>query len=494
MSVKKELIGGLAYTAIAKYMGVVISFLITAVLSRLLSPDDFGIVAIATVLINFFSLLSDMGIGPAVVQNKTLDEVDHHHIFSFTIWIGIVLAVFFFLISPLISAYYKNEQLLLICRLLSINIMFVTWNIVPNALLYKNKMFKYLAYRNLVVQFIGGSLAIVGALNGLGIYALLVNPIFTAVVMFFISLARFPQKIYFSPRFASIKKIQSFSVYQFLFNLVNYLSRNLDKLVIGRVLGSRSLGYYEKSYRMMMLPLENITFVINPVMLPVFSEFQNDLNRLSSSYMKVVRTLAFVGSALTLLLFFAARELILLIFGMQWEPSVDVFRILSLSVGIQIVLSTAGSIFQAADSTKVMFYNSLITIIINMTGLFISIFFFGTIEAVACGILIAFTINFFVTYYTLFRFTFCNMKNLRCFFKQFISPFCMGLIIASILMFLMGMHIDSVFQNESLNLISGLLIKGLIILIGTALYIQLTREYDIWSKIRMYVNKKNRRK
>lgn len=494
MSVKKELIGGFAYTAIAKYMGVVISFIITAVLSRLLLPDDFGIVAIATVLINFFSLLSDMGVGPAIVQNKSLDKADYSHIFSLTVWIGIILAVLFFVLSPFISTYYKNDQLLIICRLLSVNIMFVTWNIVPNALLYKNKMFKYLAYRNLVVQFIGGSLAVTGALYGLGIYALLVNPIFTSVVMFFISFAKHPQKMRFSLQFASIKKIQSFSIYQFLFNLVNYLSRNLDKLVIGRVLGERSLGYYEKSYRMMMLPLENITFVINPVMLPVFSEFQHDLNRLATSYMKVVRTLAFIGSALTLLLFFAARELILLIFGMQWEPSVDVFRILSLSVGIQIVLSTAGSIFQAADSTKIMFYNSLVTVCINMTGLFIGIFFFGTIEAVAYAILIAFTVNFFVTYYTLFRYTFCDVKSLLYFFRQLVSPFCMCLIIASMLIILIGMQMYPIFQNEYINLIFGLLFKSLIILTGTVLYIQLTKEYDIWNKIKMFITKKNKKK
>ncbi|MDR2918224.1 MAG: lipopolysaccharide biosynthesis protein [Tannerella sp.] len=493
MSVKKELISGFAYTAIAKYIGIAISFIITAVLSRLLLPEEFGIVAVATVLINFFNLLSDMGIAPAIVQNKSLNSTDYSNIFSFTIWIGVILAILFFIISPFISAYYKNEQLLHICRLLSVNIMFVTWNIIPNALLYKEKMFKYLAYRNLIVQLIGGSLAVIVALNGLGIYALLVNPIFTAIVMFFISYARFPQKLRLFFRFTSIQKIRSFSIYQFFFNMVNYFSRNLDKLVIGRVLGSGQLGYYEKSYRMMMLPLENITFVINPVMLPVFSEFQNDLNRLSTSYMKVIRTLAFVGFSLTLLLFFAARELVLLIFGLQWEPSVGVFRILSLSVGIQIILSTAGSIFQAANSTKVMFFTSLITAAINISGLFTSIFLFGTIEAVAYAVLIAFAINFFVTYYAMFRFTFYNMTYLANFLKQLVSPLCMCLLIAIVLFFMFGMQTYSVFQQEYLNLVLGLVVKGFVILIGVVSYVQLRGYYDIWGRVKMLVTK-NRRK
>ena len=116
-----------------------------------------------------------------------------------------------------------------------------------------------------------------------------------------------------------------------------------------------SLGYYEKSYRLMMLPLQNITHVISPVMHPVFSNFQDDPLKLALSYEKVIRILAFIGFPLSVLLWFCAKEITLILFGDQWLPSVPVFQILSLSVGIQIILSTSGSIYQAANdnNTKV---------------------------------------------------------------------------------------------------------------------------------------------
>ena len=88
----------------------------------------------------------------------------------------------------------------------------------------------------------------------------------------------------------------------------------------------------------MMLPLQNITQVITPVMHPIFSDFQNDKGKLLSSYERIVRFLAFIGLPLSVLLFFTAEEVTLIIFGDQWMPSVPVFRILSLSVGIQIIL------------------------------------------------------------------------------------------------------------------------------------------------------------
>ncbi len=90
-----------------------------------------------------------------------------------------------------------------------------------------------------------------------------------------------------------MKKIFKFSAYQYMFNIINYFSRNLDKILIGKYMGMSSLGYYEKSYRLMMLPLQNITHVFTPVIHPIFSDYQHDLDHLATSYEKIIRLLAF---------------------------------------------------------------------------------------------------------------------------------------------------------------------------------------------------------
>lgn len=96
MSVKQEILSGVFWSAIQKYSGLIIQILITAILARLLSPEDFGVIAIATVLIAFFTLFTDMGIGPAIIQNRELNQKDLDSIFSFSIWGGIVLSLLFF--------------------------------------------------------------------------------------------------------------------------------------------------------------------------------------------------------------------------------------------------------------------------------------------------------------------------------------------------------------------------------------------------------------
>lgn len=479
-TVRKDIISGITYTAISKYMGMVISLIVTGILARLISPSEFGIIAIATVIIAFFGMFSDLGIAPAIVQYKDLDKEALSDIFSFTTWTGLVISVVFFSLSWLIADYYNSAILVTICQILSVNLFFASVNIVPYALLLRNKEFKYIAYMNLSVQFIGGTISVVAAIYGAGLYALLINPLFSSIVLFILGFRKYPQKIKRTMGFSSMRKIYSYSLYQFLFDLINYFSRNLDKLFIGKYLGLSALGYYEKSYRLMMLPLQNITHVITPVMHPVFSEFQHDLKHLSWSYLKIVRLLSFLGFPLSIFLWFSAHELILVIFGPQWERSVAVFQILALSVGIQIILSTSGSIFQAANDTRNLFISGLLSAIMNIGGMITGIFFFQSLEAVAWCILISFFINFIQCFILMYKVTF--RINMQSFWMQLISP-----LVLSMILFVLLWVSTPFFKN--MNMIMSLFMKGTLWILVSGLYVQLTKEYNLWKEIRPFVLK-----
>lgn len=427
------------------------------------------------VIITFFSIFSDLGIAPAIIQNKSLTKDNLNDIFSFSIWLGLGISLVFFASSWIISAYYKIDILIRICQILSINLFFVTANIVPNALLYKNKEFRFIAFRTFITQFTGGVISIIAALNGAGIYALLINPIFSSIVLFIVTIYRYPLKMKLRFQISSIKIIFSYSSYQFLFNLINYFSRNLDKLFIGKYMGMVPLGYYEKSYRLMMLPLQNISYAITPVMHPIFSDFQNDLRRLASSYLKIIRLLAFIGLPLSVLLWFTAPEVVLIIFGNQWMQSIPVFQILSLSVGLQIILSTSGAIFQAANATKILFISGVISTIFNVSGILIGIFIFNSLTAVAWCITITYSINFIQCYILMYRYTL--KTSLTSFIKQLLSPAILSIILC------LGLIVTS-YTIDIQNIFASLLIKTLVFTIIYGLYIQFTKEFDIYGKLK----------
>jgi PST family polysaccharide transporter len=419
MSLKTQFISSTIYVAITRYSSILIGLIITAILSRLLTPDDFGTVAIVSVLVVFFNLLGELGIGPAVIQKKELSKQDINAIFSFTILVGWVLAILFFSISSLISSFYDKPVLENICKLFSVNILVACVNIIPNSLLLKAKKFKFLMFRQLSIQLVCGTLGILAALIGWGIYSLLVHSISAIVLTFLVNYLLCPIKIT-TINILSLKKIANFSIYQFLFGFINYFSRNLDKLLIGKFLSPAALGYYEKSYQLMLLPVANLTHVLTPAIQPFFSDFQDDKQRIYNSYLKIVHILALIGFPLAVFLHFSARELILLIFGDQWIASVPVFEILAWSVGIQVILSSSGSIFQAANDTKRLFISGSFSAILMVSAICIGIFFFSNLEAIAYALLCAFFVNFFQSYFILIKMTL--KQPIIPFFKHLFIP------------------------------------------------------------------------
>ncbi|MDE6049623.1 MAG: lipopolysaccharide biosynthesis protein [Paramuribaculum sp.] len=423
MSLKKEFASGVFYTAIAKYSGIIVQLFITAVLSRILTPDDFGVVAIATILIQFFNTFSEAGIGPAIIQRKSLLSTEINSIFTFTLLLGLSLSVGFYFCASIIGNYYQNAAIESICKWLSILILFSGADVVTNSLLLKQKKFKTIAIRTLSVQIITGILSIYVAYYGWGMYALVLSAISSKVLIFLINYWCNPLRFAFD--FRCLKKIGSYSSYQFGFNIVNYFSRNTDKLIIGKLLGMNLLGFYEKSYRLMMLPLSNITYVFTPVMHPIFSEMQNDKPLMLKRYLHLIMLLGLVSFPVMVFLFFNAKELILIVFGDQWSESILPFQILSLTVALQIIHSSVSGVFQAIDDTKGLFILSFITAIAMIAGFIISGIIFKTIASIAVSFLITCTFGSILTFWVLLhRFN----TSFLCFIKTLKLPIILGII------------------------------------------------------------------
>lgn len=415
--IRNNLFSGIFYTALSKYSNVLISILITAVLARLLTPKEFGVIAIVMVFISFFQLLSDFGIGPAIIQNKDLSKNDIQSIFTFSILFGAVLASLFFIVAPFISDFYNEPGLEKIGKLLSLAILFYSFSVVPQALNYKKLLFKQVGIISVAVQIVTGSIAILFAWNGFSYYALVIKSIFDGLFIFIGNYMLSPVSLSWKINFSSISKIGRFASFQFLFNFINYFSRNADNLLIGKYFNAASLGYYDKAYKLMMMPVANLTNVITPVLQPILSEFQNDKKRIYDAYLRVVKLLAAIGFPLSVFLFFAAPEIIHILFGPQWVESIPIFKILALTVGIQIVLSSSGSIFQAANRTDLLFLSGFLSAIMMVGGIVIGVFIGKTLLAVGYALYIAFIINFFQAYYILI------IKTLKCSFKTFLNVF-----------------------------------------------------------------------
>ena len=471
-SLRKEMAKGVMWTAVAKYSGILIQILISMVLARLIAPEEFGVVAIAQVAISFVSVLADMGIGAGVIQNKTLNERDYDSLFTFSIILAIIIALVIIGMSPFLASFYKDSKLVPICIMISVSSLFSTMDMVPGSLFYKEKRFKFIAKRTLAFQVLSGCISVTYAFLGGGCFALVLAPIISSLGTLLISLKEYPRRIDWHFRLDPIRKIFSFSVFQFLFNLVNYFSRNLDKLIIGKALNLRELGYYQKSYNLMLMPLQNITFVITPVLQPFLSDFQNDLDFIKEKYLEIIKLIATLSFPLGVVLYFIAYEIIYILYGPQWLPAVPAFEIFAWSIPFQMIFSTVGSIYQSTNHTKTMFYSGFMNTSITIIGFVICAFCNGGMNGFALAWDITLILNFMTSFYIMFHFVFDS--GLKLMFKRMIHPLinCVSIfILCSIVNLLVGKKYIAL--SLSLKLIASLT--------STILVISIFKDYDLKS-------------
>ncbi|MBR4437220.1 MAG: lipopolysaccharide biosynthesis protein, partial [Spirochaetales bacterium] len=384
----------------AKYSTVILNILFTAVLARILSPEDYGIVAITAVFTVFFGLFADVGLGAGVIQNQKLTKENIDEIFSFNTFLAVVLALLFCLVSGPIASFYNIPVLKPICCLLSVALFFNTMNSIPNAVLMKQQKFMLVGLRTIFVCLFTGIITIILAFCGLKYYALVLQAIISAFLMFVWNMVstrlRFTLKIHRE----SFTGIKSYSFWQFLDKFVNYFSRNTDHFLIGKFLGQVPLGYYDKSYKLMLYPVQNFTHVISPVMHPILAVHQDDRDYIYRKYLKVMKVLSLFGIYITVLCFFCSREAILIVFGRNWTESVSCFQILSLAIWAQMTTSSTGAIFQSIGETRKMFVAtflaSVVMVLFTLAGLGL-----GTLEALSFAVAIAFNISFVLNYYVL---------------------------------------------------------------------------------------------
>lgn len=455
---------------VSRYIAIFIQILYSAILSRILTPEDFGIVAVITIFTTFFMIFADMGFGAAVIQNKTLTDEDTNNIFSFTFYLAIILAFLFALFSIPLSIFFDNVVYKPIGVVLSVSLFFSTMNMIPNAILLKKKKFKTVGFRLIIVSVLSSILTIILALLGFKYYAIVLYSVITEFFTFIWNYKNVQLKLKLKFDMNSILKIKNFSSFQFAFSIVNYFSRNLDNLMIGKFMGSAALAYYDKGYKLMLYPVGNLTNVITPILQPILSEHQDDREYIFMQYMKVVKLLSLLGVFITVYCFFAAKEIILIMFGSQWLSTVPCFRFLALSVWAQMITSSTGSIFQSLGNTRLMFISGICTTIVSVIAIIVGISYHDIIIMAAC-VAVAYNIHFFIAYYILIKHGF--EYKFRDFLKNMIPD--VGVFFVTIA----GLYIESFYKVDG-TLLSALY-KGFA---GGGAYILgllLTKQYKAFS-------------
>jgi PST family polysaccharide transporter len=466
MSLKKQVVKGVSWNFFEQLTRQVMSIGVTAVLARILSPDDYGLVALSAIFVGFLSLFGDLSIGAALIQKSNLDDRDISTSFWTSILTGFVIAAALCAIAPFAARYY-NQPLLTYIIVVSAVSFFITplWS-THKVLLTKKMEFNKLAMINIVFSVFASVASLILALSGRGVWSLVLGGLVASILIT-------PLVWYFEkwrPRFifdrASFKALFSFSSYLLSFNVLNYFARNFDNLIVGKYLGANVLGIYSMAYNLMMKPLQQISWSICGVLFPAFSSIQGDIPRIRSAYLKVVNVIATITFPMMMGLIMVSREFILVMVGPKWAGVIEPLQVLCLVGALQSVGTTVGSLFTSQGRADLQFKTGTINSVGHVIGFIISIRW--GLMGIVTGYLITNIIFVCSTQFVVLRLIQLPIKD---FLRSLKIP-----VINSALMVLtlIGFrYLDTVFlqMNMYLNLITSISLGALVYSGATLLFI-----------------------
>ena len=340
-----KVIKGASWTITSKIVAQLLSFCVTIVLVRLLSPEDYGLVALSGVFIKFIDIFRNMGFGEAIIQRKSINNDFLSTAFWITIAVGLCMVLLIYITSPIICNFYSEKGLRNILILSSLAFLISPLSEIHETILTKNLEFKKIAYLNLLYPLFFGASAILLALSDFGVWSLVLGNLIAQFLITPViwSMAKWRPKFVFNMK--RFKELLDFGSYILSFKFVNYLARNSDNLIIGKVLGAISLGYYSIAYNLMLKPLQHISWSISRIMLPTLSSIQEEKERVRTGYLKTVRSISLITFPIMTGLMVVAREFVLIFYGIKWEPAVIPLRILCIVGALQSIGTTVGTIF-----------------------------------------------------------------------------------------------------------------------------------------------------
>lgn len=322
---------GVIWSAIERFSVQGVSFLLSIVIARLVTPGEYGLIAMLAIFMAIAQTFIDSGFGNALIQKKDRNEVDYSTVFYFNIAVSSILYVVLYFCAPLISRFYNEPELTAVTRWIGLNLIFISFSTVQRTRLNIDLNFKLQAKISLAAVIISGLVGIVLAYHGFGVWALVFQSLsnnLLATILLWIS-AKWHPLLTFSV--SSFKRLFSFGSKLLASGLLHTIYLNLYSLVIGKFYNAADVGFYNRAYTISQYPSTNIVMIMTRAMYPVQCAHQDDDQWLVNNFLSYLRMACFIVFPLMTLLAVIAKPLVLIVLTEKWLPAAELISILSLA-------------------------------------------------------------------------------------------------------------------------------------------------------------------
>ena len=387
MITKKGIFGALKWKFLERITSQIVTFIVTLLLARFLTPTDYGVVAIITVFINLATVFVQGGFNTALIQKKDSDSIDFSSIAFFSLFIAGILYIVLFCSAPVIANFYNKNELIKLIRVLAIVLFVQAINSIQVAYITKKLKFELLFRANVIANLLSGSIGIIMAILGLGAWALVTQQILCQIFVCIVLFLTTDWRLTFEFSFERLRVLVPFGTKVLSQNLLVSLFLQIRTLFVGKVYQANQLAYFEKGKQFPQTLTDAINGTIQTVMLPVFSHEQDNRIQIKNIIRNSIQMGYFIVCPLLVGLIVIAKPMILILLTEKWLPCVFYLQCFAISYmlhPIQIVPAQAlKGIGDANTVLKIEIVRKIIELILLIISINISV------EAVALSNLLS---------------------------------------------------------------------------------------------------------
>lgn len=355
-NLKHKTTAGVFWITAQRFSHILVNFVSGIILARLLSPEDYGLIGMLSIFMLIAGTFVDGGFGFAIIQKKRPTQEDYSTVFFWNIGLALILYAVLYICAPAIALFYHVPLLCNVLRVSGIVLIINALRAIHENILNKHFQFKKLAITSVVSSIISLILTIWLAYKGYGVWALVVQNLILQtipMVVYWLTNHWFP-KFVFSLK--SFKELFSFGFYMLMNSLMVTFVNNIQGLLIGRFYTPAQMGYYSKAQSTETLASTTISQAVTQVTFPLYSELQDQMERMKAVIKRLTTTMAFVCFPMLFILILVAKPLFILLYSAKWLASVPYFQLLCIS-GLAVSLASINTQpIAAIGKSKVMFY------------------------------------------------------------------------------------------------------------------------------------------
>jgi PST family polysaccharide transporter len=364
-------------------------------LARLLSPEDYGLMAMVTALVGICEILRDFGLSSAAIQAKALSREQRDNLFWLNSAIGLVLGLCVLLGARLIAEFYHEPRLVAVAQVMSVTFLLSGMNTQYRAHLSRHLQFGRLAMSDVGGQTLGLIAGVLAALGGLGYWALVIQQVVGVAVGLAVAMVACRWLPGRPHRDVPMRNFLTFGTNLMAAQMLGYVSQNIGQVVIGYRTGAEALGLYNRAFQLLMMPLNQINAPATTVALPVLSKLQDEPARYSAFLLRGQTVMVHIVVAVFAFACAQAHPLIVLFLGEKWQPAVVIFQVLTVGGIFQVVAYAAYWVFLSMGLARAQLMYSIVARMLTIACIFAGAHWgaLGVAAGYALGLMLAWPLS-----------------------------------------------------------------------------------------------------